>query len=382
MAVCAVLYACPLLAIGLSLLWPEGRPDAGLMPNADARGGAWAGGLRWAWRLAGLAVAAGVLILTFDGHRKTLIEIGWHAEQCRWKETVEAARRLRVRPDAATRLRIHQALYHSGRLTQDLFAFPQWEGADLLPSMREGPDVCAPLSDTLLELGQVGLAEHFAHEALELDGERPTVLWQLARIHVLQGRPQAARVFLNRLRQVPFHRQKADRRLRALDQDPRLAGEADIARVRPLLVNSDYAASGISAEYLLRQLLQSNRRNRMAFEYLMAHYLLTGQQDALVREFAALDDFGIWETPRHLEETALASLSAKGERQNEVAGRRVSAETVRRYQRFQDLLRRNGGQVTGLELQLARDYGDTYWFYQLFGATFGSLPPQFTTRPR
>ncbi len=383
MIVCVLLlHAVPLLAIWFSSVRPEAPLVSEMASTSRPGGGGWMPGPGWGWRLAGLAVAAGVLLLTFEGHRKTLIQIDWHAEHGRWEKALEAARRLRVRPDAATRLRIHQALYHSDRLTQDLFAFPQWKGADLLPSMREGPDVCRPLSDTLVELGQVGLAEHYAHEALELEGERPALLWQLARIHVLQDRPRAARVFLNRLRQVPFHRQEAERRLQALDRDPSLAGETDIARIRPLLVNSDYAASGVPAEFLLRQLLRSNGRNRMAFEYLMAHYLLIGQLDALVRDLAALDTFGVWETPRHLEEAALAFLTAKGESRTEIAGRRVSAETVRRHRQFQELLAQNGGRVTGLEMRLAREYGDTFWFYQLFGATFGSLPPRFSTHSR
>ncbi len=383
MVVCVLLlHVVPLLAIWLSWAWSEAPLVCGVASTSRPAGGGWMPGPGWGWRLAALAVAAGVLLLTFEGHRKTSIQVDWHAEHGRWEKALEAASRLRVRPDAATRLRIHQALYHSDRLTQDLFAFPQWKGADLLPSMREGPGVCRSLSATLLELGQVGLAEHFAHEALELEGERPALLWQLARIHVLQDRPRAARVFLNRLRQVPFHRQVAERRLQALDRDPSLAGETDIARIRPLLVNSDYAASGVSAEFLLRQLLRSNRRNRMAFEYLMAHYLLTGQLDALVRELAALDAFGVWETPRHLEEAALAFLTTNGEDRTEIAGRRASAETVRRHRQFQELLAQNRGRVTGLEMRLAREYGDTFWFYQLFGATFGSLPPKFSTHSR
>lgn len=336
---------------------------------------------RWSWWAGGLAVAVGVLALSSDANRTASLRIEWAAQEGRWEQALEAARNLHQFPGPAARMAIHRALYQTGRLTQDLFSFPQRRGLELLPSMREGIAVCAPLSDTLLELGQVGWAEHFAHEALENAGPRPHLLWQLARINVLQGRPQAARVFLNRLRQVPFQRERADRRLEALAADPALTSEPDIARVRAWMVTTDYAESSIPTEFLLRQLLQSNRRNRMAFEFLMAHHLLGGRTDAVVQGLGTLDDHGLWETPRHIEEAMIEHLAAKGGATAELAGRRVSADTVRRHSEFQTRVRQYGGRATGRETQLATEFGETFWFYQLFGATFGSVRPNVATSP-
>ena len=56
----------------------------------------------------------------------------------------------------------------------------------------------------MFELGQVNEAEHMAQESLEFDGDRPDVLRVLAKINIIKGRPQAAAVFLNALRQIPF----------------------------------------------------------------------------------------------------------------------------------------------------------------------------------
>jgi hypothetical protein len=385
----AVLHLFLPLALCCSSASSEGTSDSDTESSARARSRGFSARaeqpgrtLRWEWCLAGVVLVAGTLALTSGGTRRSLLRIDWEAQQGRWEQVLEAAHRLRVWPGPATRLAITQALFQTGRLTDDLFAFAQRKDVDLLPSMRDGMPVCVPLSDTLLELGQANLAEHFAHEALENLGERPHLLWQLARINVLQNRPRAARVFLNRLRQIPFHGPRADHRLRALEADPTLSGEADIVRVRPRLVTTDYADSGVPTEVLLRQLLQSNRRNRMAFEYLMAHYLLTGQVEPLVQNLRLLDELGMWETPRHLEEAMLVHSPTSGDGKNDNAGRRVSADTARRYREFQARLSQNGGRSAGIELQLAREFGDTVWFYQLFGATFGGAPPVFNpTRP-
>ena len=63
-------------------------------------------------------------------------------------------------------------------------------------------------------------------------GERPDLLWLLARINVLQDRPQAARVFLNVLRLVPFEWKRATEALRRLEADPRLSQEAELEEIR------------------------------------------------------------------------------------------------------------------------------------------------------
>lgn len=382
LVVCALLHVCLPTAFGLTLAgigMPSARGSAACsrerrrdLPHAT----------RWAWRLAGLAVSVAWLAATFDWDRKPLIRIAWEAQQGRWERVLDAARSLRRMPDPSAQLAINQALYHTGRLNQDLFAFPQRKGAPLLPSMRQGMAVCTPLSDTLLELGQVGLAEHYAHEALENIGPRPHLLWQLARINVLQDRPRAARVFLNRLRQVPFQREKAARRLQALAADPTLSTADDIARVRPFLVTSDHADSGVPTEFLLRQLLQSNRRNRMALEYLMAHYLLNGQSEPLLQTLGALDQHGIWETPRHIEEAMIDHLHPTGTNHTEIAGRRISPDTVRRYGEFLAHIEKDSRRVADLRVRLATGFGDTFWFYQRFGVTFGAIPPTDTTGPK
>ncbi|HOA62876.1 MAG: hypothetical protein KA191_17345 [Verrucomicrobia bacterium] len=379
LVVCALLHVCLPIALGLTVAGIGAPVARGTAASSGERRRRMPHPTRWVWRLAGLAASVALLAASFDWDRKPLIRIAWEAQQSRWERVLEAARSLRRMPDPSAQLAINQALYHTGRLNQDLFAFPQRKGAPLLPSMRQGMAVCVPLSNTLLELGQISLAEHYAHEALENIGQRPHLLWQLARINVLQDRPRAARVFLNRLRLVPFHREKAVRRLEALAADPTLGSEDDIARVRPFLVTRDYADSEIPTEFLLRQLLQSNRRNRMAFEYLMAHYLLNGQSEPLLQTLGALDQHGIWETPRHVEEAMIAHLASKESNQTEIAGRRVSPDTIRRYGEFLAHLDKDSARVADLPERLAAGFGDTFWFYQRFGMTFGAIRPTHTT---
>jgi hypothetical protein len=322
--------------------------------------------------VATLVVAAVVLWLTFDSQTKLLGSIKLAALEHKWESVLTLARQLKTEPTPVVRLAIARALYHEGKLNKELFAYPQRKGVEILPSLREGLEVCDLLADTMIELGQVNLAEHFAHESLELQGERPRTLWQLGRIYVLKDQPKAAAVFLRRLSLVPFHRTRALERLKALERDPALSSEPDIAPVRPLRVTSDIADSGLPTEVVARQCLGSNKSNRMAFEFMLAHYLLETNLDQLAKNVEFLGNYGVWETPRHIEEALLLRDSLAGTNQTTSIRRPTSAPVAQRFELFRKTLRANNGKVEGIEDVLMRDFGDTYWFYHLFGRTFGA----------
>ena len=331
------------------------------------------GRLKPYWHAAPFVLTVALAFLTFDADRKALLQVDYFASQGKWDQVLQAAPQVRV-DNVSAHLQVNRALFHSGRMASELFAFRQWQGLELLPGLEKGLDHCRAVSGTLLELGQVNLAEHFAHEALEREGDRPAILLELARINVLKNRPQAARVFLNVLRKAPFHREQAGRRLRELETDPRWQQQEEIARIRPLMVSVDYDDSRMPTELLLDQLLQANRRNRMAFEYLMAHFLLTFQLDKVVENIGRLNDFDYRAIPRHYEEALLLHQRLKGGQKIDLRGRPIDLRTEQEFEQFQAQTDRFQGRLEEGRAVLARDFGQTYWFYFIYAQTLGQQP--------
>jgi len=115
---------------------------------------------------------------------------------------------------------------------------------------------------------------------------------------------------------------------------------------------------------MLLDLLKANPKNRMAFEYLMAIYLLTHQRDKLAANLWRLDDFGYERIPRHYEEV-ITILQSTG-KTVDLHGRRISRRTQARFSGYMKTLRSYGSRKAALGA-LAAEYGDTYFFYSMFG---------------
>ncbi len=295
--------------------------------------------------------------------RKRIAEMDYYSSRGNYERVLAVARGLaRERMGFSSEARLHLALYHTGRLGEDVFSYRNQSGWDLLPGLGGGLESCRAQSETLLELGLVGDAEHLAHEALENEGERPELLRVLAQVNVLKDRPQAARVFLNVLCQIPFQRGWAKTWLRNLEGDPRLTGDPELAAIRPLMPTNDLAHQALPAEGLLVQLLRSNPTNQMAFEYLMTEYLMNSEVKKLVDRLGQLDSFKYAGIPRHYEEAVLLRQQMSGA-PVELHGRSLRPETIERFRRFTEAMNRRVLDTDDGRQAFAREFGDTYWYY-------------------
>ena len=312
---------------------------------------------------AGFITACLVVWFGMAEPRRRLAEIDYCAACGNYEGVLHAAASLRRdQLDVASEVRLHRALYHTRRLGEEAFSYRNQSGWEVLPGLVGGLDSCRAQSRTMLELGLVSEAEHLAHEALETEGERPELLCLLAEVNLLKQRPQAAQVFLSVLNQVPFQQAQARSWLRNLKNDPQCLTNLELAAVRPLLLTNDLAHQSFPPEGLLVQLLRCNPTNRMAFEYLMAHYLMKLEVDKVVDRLWQLEAFKYQGIPRHYEEALLLYEQARGTHL-ELAGRKVRPETVERFRRFTDAM--NQRQFTSPEGRRAmvEIFGDTYWYY-------------------
>jgi hypothetical protein len=295
--------------------------------------------------------------LTFDRREKLLAEMDYGITCGRYEAVLAAARQVRAL-DHPGKVRLLLALYHTGRLAEELFSFHDMVADGPMAGIGED---CRAQSQALFELGLINDAEHMAHEALELEGERPDVLRLLARINLLKGRPAAAQLFLNVLSLIPFQGEHADAAWPLPDPHSLAQDTALADRMRGQALTSDVVHDRLPVAPLLDVLLASHPTNRMAFEYAMAYYLLDLDLPKAVARLRSLDHFNYPRLPRPYEEArAFYELAAGAQAAHK--GREVRPETAARLLKFTEAARK-AAESGGDQVALAKKFGDTYWYY-------------------
>ncbi len=346
---------------------------------------------QWVWGTAALTIAAGLIFFTADTHARTRLRIEWLASAEQWDQLlVEATKLPPELYDTYANEHVNRALSRTGQLAEKMFHYPQGTGYPRLfaPYLDPKGQLNETFANIYFELGHVNRAQHMTHTALEALGAQPRLLKRLAQINILNGKPEAAKTFLNAMAQHLLFRNEAEDYLSALAADPLNAGDEQLKRLRKVMLRKDFYYFDIaSASYddKLLQLLDSNPNDRVAFEYLMAGYLMKTQIEKVAANLPRIDSFGYKTTPTPYQEAAWLDAVESG-RPDPQLTRYIDRETAARLERFRrDLapfVKAGAIDTESAGKALADKYGRSYFFYDALGfsvaPTGGDLPQSVT----
>lgn len=111
-------------------------------------------------------------------------------------------------------------------------------------------------------------------------------------------------------------------------------------------------------------LLLQNPKNKMAYEYLMAHSLLSRDLRTFARFLPKYTDFDYHRMPRHFQEALLVYLAHGGE--IDLPDFQPDARVVERFNRFRQVGRQARSSGSDGIQQLKGQFGDTYWYYLIY----------------
>jgi len=306
-------------------------------------------------------------VITFDKNKKSLFKVMYFSHIKKWEQVLDQAQKLPFNTyNLYTNYQVNRALYHSGRLGEEMFSYLQHMDAFALTAFETERFVIrdAAVIDISLELGSLNIAEHFSLELLEVAGNHPFFLRDLALVNMVKKQTDTARIFLNALCKDLIFRKKAMRLLSRLDKDPGLGGDRQVQYLRHVMLEKDVA--NIDVESLLLRLLEKNRYNRMAFEYLMAYYLMERRVDKVAENLSRLDELGYKEIPRNYEEAILLhSLDTGGT--IKLFGKKLRPETLEKFQAFSEIMS-SSAEISrqAASRELMQKFGSTYFFYYSF----------------
>jgi len=313
--------------------------------------------------LALLILAGAAALGTLDRNVRTFRRICYYSQTGAWGNVILQARNYvdhaPPRMYAASTCRmVNRALYKKGRLVAEMFAYPQARVGSLL----WGQTLDEPYkSETLLQLGAVSIAESLARMSQEQWPDRPMGLRLLAKIAIVNDDMDAARQYLLKLRKDLVHAQFAKEQLARIDGNYDFAENAEIKRIRSF-IPAGGLPSPLSERTLLEALVNWNPDNRMAFEYLMAHYLLAGQLEQVAARIHRVPLLGYKDMPPYYAD-AMLLLAIQNDRLPEDLPLPNIPETMIRDEQFRKLAKQFADDLPGLEKALQLEIPGTYFTY-------------------
>jgi len=257
---------------------------------------------------------------------------------------------------------LNLSLAKTEQLGERMFSFPQNGISGLLPEMAR--DAMSPLitSEVYYHLGMINTAQRYVFEAQEaiLDFQKSGRCYKrLAETNLICGNYAVARKYLLSLQKTLFYRDWANSTLQLLGNEEAINQHKEYGVLRQNLYKEDEFFSNGNYAILLQKLFESNKNNRMAYEYTLAACLLQKDFERFVKVYSMNDAIAYQSTPTHFQEALIlwqsfgtgSKLPLKGIRPDIESGLRQFVVEVERYQ--------NKPQP------LAKRYGKTYWYYYL-----------------
>lgn len=315
-------------------------------------------------------VVTAVLCLAFSrNHIRDERALNCYARQRNWDGVIALAHRMRGRR-VFTRsgvFDVNRALAHQGRLGEELCVYPQDEVKTLFLSFDDmtGRLQHAKQLELYLDLGCPNAAEKNAYELLDNEGPSPYVLEALVRIHLVKGQYESARIAFETMKKHAGCREYVHRWYNIIADPARAESDVSVHAWRRVKGNMDCAVGGIAFESMLKRLLQDTPDHRVAFEYLMASYLLKHQRAEVVQCLPLLGSLGYKGLARHYAEAVLVH-SLETRTPADALGYAIPADVQGQFREIAGVVRNAGGDKQAVFDTLASKYGDTYTFYSLF----------------
>ena len=322
--------------------------------------------LKWAVEsLLLIAVAGSIVFFSRKDNLRIRFKVDYYAYHKMWPELLTSAQHNAENPFIAHA--VNRALYHVGQLGYDMFSWPQHPNYLFLSDKRYKWTYWQ-IFDVFLDLGVVNMAENALTECLEGLGDRPMVLQRLALLNMVKGNLGTAKIYLGVLSKTLFHADWAKHYLDLLETDPALSTDKYIQHLRSLCLDKDCPIYTLFKERTLSWLLERNSQNRMAFEYLMAWYMLNKHLGKLVQNLERLQDFDYPELPTHYEEAALIYIYGTGKSLN-LSGYSPSPQKRRQIEDFSRIISSYGGNKQAASKELSKKFRNTYLFYYVYGSS-------------
>jgi hypothetical protein len=286
----------------------------------------------------------------------------------KWNEIAIHARKQGVPDSKEASVAVNLSLAKEGRLTTDFFKIQGLQPVFVIPYERKGMTPFMA-SEPYYYLGLNNFARMMAMETLEstVDAKLPVrAVKRISETFLISGNDKLAQKYLGLLSETMFYSTWAKRHLSQIrgNESKTEFLSQELNEIRSRLPDEDFYYNEKHFEVALLYLLRANKHNRMAYEYLMMHYLLNKNFDSFINFLSIYSLFKYEETPLIFQEAKayIQTLTSDDVPLLDVVN--ISKNVEEKFNMYISEFRKGGNKRPERMKDL---FGDTYWYYLHFG---------------
>ena len=317
----------------------------------------------WRWGIGAAVVALGgvAMVANVSFYNETSLRFYTYARNSNWNAILQLANK-KSPTNKASLLYLNLALGKTNTLGDNMFRYSQYGTDGLLHPFIIETSVSVALSDIYYHLGFINSSERLAFEGMKAVSdyqESARCMERLAEVNMIKGDYRVAIKYYSLLEKSLFYREKARKGL-DLARRATIDGQIEWQAKRKGIIDTDIYFSEGEQDMMLGMLFQSDRANKLAFDYLMAYCLLDRDVEHYVK-YAPIGGHLYSSMPKAFREAYIYYLSLTDPKR--LMGNEINAldrAYINRMQQFRNIYVHNKK-----DPRLQEQFADTYWYYLL-----------------
>ena len=310
-------------------------------------------------------IAYSLFIKSDNPFQRKLLYIEYYADTEQWNKVLEVAETIEMY-DSRINYQINRAYAHLGLLPEHLFNYPQLLGSKglFVDNSLMNSNYTMSSSDLYFDLGYMDESMRWAFEAQTLLPNSPRILKRLVMINIITKNYDLAQMYLNVLGQNmlyqdwvgKYEKYVADHKL--ADRDPVITEKRLFSPKENAYILDPYEN--------LKLLLKTNKKNRMAYDYLLTLCLLDNRLNEFVKFVQDYPYYHIKKLPRSWEEALSAYIYKTRTVPPFVTSETISKECMQRLKAFDNTLAKYNNDKNAAQDVLRENFENTFWYYLFY----------------
>jgi Family of unknown function (DUF6057) len=220
-------------------------------------------------------------------------------------------------------------------------------------------------NEILYQLGLTNASQEYAFESMETIpnmGKSARVIRRLAETNLINGQYKVSEKYLKLLEKTIFYRKWAKSAMAAIGNEDLIYNDPNWGEKRRFLVKNDYFFHIKNIEAVLNRMVKEHPDNKMAFEYLMAFYMINKDLRNFINLIPVMEKMGYNKVPTSYQEAIMYIIGQNNEDPMINSPVYVSQDTRLRMKAYADIYTK----YPDARERLEKRFSGTYWFYLHF----------------